>query len=248
MVIVGIIGGSGLDDSKLLQDPEEKFIITKYGEPSSHIMCGKLNSVDVCILARHGRRHLIPPHKVNYRANIQALKELGCTHIIVSSAVGSLREKIRPGDLVFPDQILDFTKSRINSFYDDIGEVKHEPLSEPFSESLRRLLIQTANILEMDNHEKATMVVVEGPRFSTKAESHMFRKLGADIIGMTAMPECVLAREAGIEYATIAMSTDYDCWKDDEEPVTFDMVKQRMKENSDKVKKLIIEVLPEISE
>tara|TARA_Y100000310_G_C20679013_1_gene814770 strand:+ start:676 stop:1500 length:825 start_codon:yes stop_codon:yes gene_type:complete len=245
---VGIIGGSGLDDPKLLEDYSEQNVDTSFGKPSSKIVCGKLNDVDVCILARHGKDHSIPPHKVNYRANIQALKDLGCTHILATSAVGSLQEEIRPGDLVFPDQIIDFTKSRINTFYDDIGEVKHEPMGKPYSTELRSVLIDMANKMKLDNHEKAVMIVVEGPRFSTKAESDLFRVYGADIIGMTAAPEVFLAKEAGLEYATISMSTDYDCWKDDEEHVTFEIVKQRMKENGDKVKELITEALPKIQD
>ncbi len=247
-VKVGIIGGSGLDDPKLLKDYSEQDVSTDFGKPSSKIVCGQLNDVDVCILARHGISHDIPPHKVNYRANIQALKNLGCTHILATSAVGSLKEEIRPGDLVFPDQIIDFTKSRINTFYDDVGEVKHETMGEPYSALLRKVLIDTANKMKLDNHEKAVMIVVEGPRFSTKAESDLFRIYGADIIGMTAAPEVFLAKEVGLEYATISMSTDYDCWKDDEEHVTFEMVKQRMKENGDKVKELITEVLPKIQD
>lgn len=241
MVKVGIIGGSGFDDPNLLRNALEETISTRYGDAT--ITSGKINDVEVFVIARHGKKHDVPPHKVNYRANIEALKNAGCTYIIATSAVGSLREEIRPGDIVFPDQIIDFTKSRVNTLYDDVGEVKHEAFSEPFSTALRQVLIETANSMRLDNHETGTMIVVEGPRFSTRAESNMFRLLGADIIGMTAMPECAIAKEAGLHYASIAMSTDYDCWKNDEKPVTFDMVKQRMKENADKVKSLIIKVL-----
>jgi len=241
---VGIIGGSGLDDPKFLENWEEKEVETRYGMPSSKITCGKLAGVDVCILARHGKKHEIPPSQVNYRANIAALKMLGCTYILASSAVGSLKEEIKPGDIVFPDQFVDFTKSRKNTFYDK-NEVKHLPCSEPFSQILRKILIEKASELGLRHHSKATLVVIEGPRFSTRAESFMFKSF-ADIIGMTAVPECNLAKEADIEYATIAMSTDYDCWREGEEPVTWEIIKQRMHENSEKVKKLFIEVIKRI--
>lgn len=243
---IGIIGGSGLDDPKLLQNYHEENIDTKYGKPSSSIVCGKISDVEVCILSRHGRKHEIPPSQINYRANIAALKMLGCTHIIATSAVGSLKEGIEPGDLVFPNQFIDFTKQRKLTFYDEIGEVKHEPMSEPFSSSLRSLFIETAEELGFKKHNIGTIIVIEGPRFSTRSESFMFRKF-ADIIGMTTVPEAQLARELGIEYAVIGMSTDYDCWKKDEEPVTFEMVMQRMKENADKVKQLILKVIPKIA-
>jgi len=240
MVKIGIIGGSGLDDPKLLQDYSEKEVETKYGMPSSKIVCGKLNGADVCILARHGKKHEIPPHVVNYRANIAALKILGCNYIIATSAVGSLKEEIKPGDLVFPDQFIDFTKKRINSFYEAVGEVKHTEMAEPFSKYLREKLIETTEELGFDYHKKATIVVIEGPRFSTKAESLMFRHLGADIIGMTSVPECTLAKEAEIPYQTIAMSTDYDCWRENTESVTFEMILKIMSENAEKVKKILM--------
>ncbi|MBU0466766.1 MAG: S-methyl-5'-thioadenosine phosphorylase [Nanoarchaeota archaeon] len=243
---IGIIGGSGLDDPNILQDHEEKEVDTPYGITSSKITCGKISGTEVCILSRHGKFHEIPPSQVNFRANIYALNTLGCTHILTTSAVGSLKEEIKPGDLVFPDQFIDFTKHRKNTFHDTIGQVKHTEMAEPFSKELRNILIQNAEALSLQHHKKATIVVIEGPRFSTKAESHMFRNL-ADIIGMTTVPECTLAKELGLEYASIAMSTDYDCWKQDEEPVTFEIILERMKENADKVKKLLLEVIPKMS-
>jgi len=246
MVKIGIIGGSGLDDPKLLENYEEKIIDTKYGKPSSSIVCGKISGVDVCILARHGRNHEIPPSQINYRANILALKELGCTYIIATSAVGSLKEKIKPGDLVFPNQFIDFTKQRKNTFFDEIGSVKHTEMADPFSKELRKILVDCSSELGFEKHGEATIVVIEGPRFSTRSESFMFRNF-ADIIGMTSFPECALANELKIPYATIAMSTDYDCWKKEEEPVTFEMVLQTMKENSEKVKKLLVKVIPRIA-
>lgn len=247
MIKIGIIGGSGLDNPNLLENYEEKEVETQYGFPSSKITCGKIAGVDVCILARHGKKHEIPPSQVNYRANIASLKMLGCSIILASSAVGSLKEEIKPGDLVFPDQLIDFTKQRESSFYDKEGEVFHLPFSEPFSEKIRKILINIAYELGLKHHPAATLVVIEGPRFSTKAESFFFKNI-ADIIGMTALPEASLAREAGIEYATIAMSTDYDCWREGEEPVTFEMIKKRMEENSEKVKKLFISLIKKLGE
>ena len=246
---IGIIGGSGLDDPKILQDYEEKQVTTPFGDPSSTITCGRIGNNEVCILARHGKKHEIPPTQVNYRANIYALGQLGCTHIIASNAVGSLKEEMAPGDLVFPDQVVDFTKQRKMTFHDEIGEgkVQHCGMAEPFSQKIREILMKNADELGFKNHKKATIVVIEGPRFSTKAESFMFRNF-ADIIGMTTCPECFLAKEAGIEYANVAMSTDYDCWKENESPVTFEMVLKRMEENADKVKQLLLKVIPQLSE
>jgi len=243
---IGIIGGSGLDNPNLLQEYEEKEIETKFGKPSSKIICGKLGGIDICVLARHGRNHEIPPHRIPYRANIAALKLLGCDYIIATSAVGSLREEIKQGDLIFPDQFIDFTKQRISTFYNEKGEVKHTEMSNPFSQQLRKILFETSKELNFQSHEAGTIVVIEGPRFSTKAESTFFRRT-ADLIGMTTCPESQLAKEAGIEYASIAMVTDYDCWKQDEIPVTFDMVLQRMKQNAEKVKQLIIDTIPKMA-
>jgi 5'-methylthioadenosine phosphorylase len=243
---IGIIGGSGLDDPKLLENYEEREVETKYGRPSSSIVCGKISGVDVCILARHGRGHEIPPSLINNRANILALKQLGCTHILATSAVGSLKQKIKPGDLVFPNQFIDFTKFRKNTFYDEVGEVKHTEMADPFSKEMRRILANCSAELGFEKHDWATIMVVEGPRFSTRSESFMFRNF-ADIIGMTTVPECILANEAEIPYATIAMATDYDCWKKGEAPVTFEMILQRMKENADKVKQLLLKAIPRIA-
>ncbi|MEN9626574.1 MAG: hypothetical protein RL557_902 [archaeon] len=244
---IGIIGGSGLDDPQLITNYQEKSVDTPYGKPSSSLTVGKIQGVDVVILARHGKHHEIYPSNINFRANISALKQEGCTHIIATSAVGSLKEEIKPGDLVFPDQFIDFTKFRKNTFFDKYGDVKHIGMAEPFSKELRKLLIQETKNLQYNFHQKATIVVIEGPRFSTKAESNMFRNF-ADIIGMTTFPEVALANELEIPYASIAMSTDYDCWKEGEEPVTFEIVMQRMKENADKVKKLLVSVIPKLAE
>ncbi|MBU3912953.1 MAG: S-methyl-5'-thioadenosine phosphorylase [Nanoarchaeota archaeon] len=246
MIKIGVIGGSGLDDPKILENFEERQVETNYGMPSSKIICGKIGNAEVFILARHGKKHEIVPSQINFRANIAALKKVGCAIILASSAVGSLKEEIIPGDLVFPDQIVDFTKQRKSSFHDS-GEVIHLPFAEPFSEKIRKILIETSQDLGLKHHPDSTLVVIEGPRFSTRAESFFFKTF-AEIIGMTTMPEAALAREAGIEYATVAMATDYDCWRENTANVTFDIVRERMEENSEKVKKLFTEVIIKIGE
>lgn len=241
---VGIIGGSGMDDPQLMKDVKEKKIKTPYGSPSSGLTIGKIEGVNTVILARHGKEHSIYPTGVNFRANIYALKKEGCTHILATTAVGSLREKIKPGDLVFVDQFIDFTKHRPLTFHDE--KVIHTPMSQPFCENLRHLLIDSAKELKLKHHKKGTVITIEGPRFSTKAESHMFRAWGADVINMSTVPEVMLARELGICYQTIAMSTDYDCWKEGEEPVTWEMILSIMKKNTDNVRKLLLKTLAKI--
>jgi 5'-methylthioadenosine phosphorylase len=242
---IGIIGGSGLDDPGLMKNVREKKVKTPYGFPSSPLTIGKINGRDTVILARHGRNHSIYPTGVNYRANINALKREGCTHILATTAVGSLREKIKPGDLVFVDQFIDFTKHRPLTFHDE--KVIHTPMSEPFCKNLRSLLIGSARELKLKHHKAGTVVTIEGPRFSTRAESHMFRKLGADVINMSTVPEVILAREAGICYQTIAMSTDYDCWKEGEVPVTWEMILSIMNTNAGNVKKLLLKTIEKIT-
>lgn len=237
---IGIIGGSGLDDPALVNNYKEQEVETPYGKPSSSITCGQILGADVCILARHGKHHEIPPSKVNYRANISAMKLLGCDHILATTAVGSLREEIKPGNIVFPSQFIDFTKQRNMSFYDNPGNVVHTPMAEPFDKNLREILCSVCKELGYDYDNNVTVVTIEGPRFSTKAESNMFRQWGADILNMSTCPEVILANELRIPYQAIAMSTDYDCWKEGEESVTWDMIKERMHNNSEKVKKVLI--------
>jgi 5'-methylthioadenosine phosphorylase len=245
-VKVGIIGGSGMDDPQLMTNKKEKTVKTPYGNPSSSLTSGKISGVDTVILSRHGKDHSIYPTGVNYRANIHALKKEGCTHILATTAVGSLREKIRPGDLVFVDQFIDFTKHRPLTFHEE--KVIHTPMSEPFCGDLRALLASAAKAMRFRHHASGTVITIEGPRFSTKAESYMFRKLGADVINMSTVPEVILAREAGICYQTIAMSTDYDCWKKGEEPVTWDMILSIMNSNAENVKKLLLKTIPAIKD
>lgn len=248
MAVIGIIGGSGLDNPDILQNPRDEKISTQYGEPSSTLRKGTINGVELVLLARHGREHTIPPHQVNYRANIQALKEADCTHIIATTAVGSLREKINRGDLVIIDQFIDFTKQRKMTFYDSFRPHNpvHCPMSDPYDNNLRKVLIEECRALKYPFHEKGTVVTIEGPRFSTRAESNMFRAWGADIINMSIATETVLANEAGIPYAAVAMSTDYDCWKIDEESVTWEAISKVFAENAARVTSLLKSIIPKI--
>jgi len=245
MVKVGIIGGSGMDDPNLLDSYEKVDVMTPYGHPSSSITQGTLNGVQIAILARHGKKHQIMPTNVNNRANIWALKSIGCTHIIATTAVGSLKEEIVPGHLILIDQFIDRTTKRHKTFYDK-DRVCHIPMAEPFCKQLRNIIFQTSQELAITTHPKGTVITIEGPRFSTKAESHMFRSWGAEIINMSTVPEVVLARESGLCYVSIAMSTDYDCWRESTESVTIEEILRVMGENSEKVKRLIIASLPKI--
>ncbi len=240
---IGIIGGTGIYDPGMLENIEEINIETIYGKPSGPITVGTFKGKKVAFLPRHGPKHTIPPHKINFRANIQALKELGVERILAPQAVGSLREEMKPGSIVFPDQFIDRTWGRTSTFYEK-DKVCHISMADPFCPELRKILIESARELKQDIHEKGTYVCIQGPRFSTRAESNMFRQWGADIIGMTLVPEVVLAREAEICYASIAMITDYDCWK--ETAVTLDEVVKTMKENNEKVKELLKAVIPKI--
>lgn len=246
MIKVGIIGGSGLDDPDLLKEAREISVETVYGKPSSPLTCGQINSVEVVILARHGKDHSIYPSAVNFRANIAALKEQGCTHVLAATAVGSLRQEIEPGHLVFPDQFIDFTRKRATTFFDG-DQVVHTPMAEPFCPNLRQLLAEKAEQLGIAFHQNKTVITIEGPRFSTKAESAMFRSWNADIINMSTVPEVNLAREMKLHYATVAMSTDYDCWHEDEAPVTWEMIVATMGKNAHNVIRLFMETIPQIS-
>ena len=241
MVKIGIIGGSGLDDPDILKGAGDTEVHTAYGKPSSPLKIGRINDVDVVLIARHGREHTITPTQVNYRANIQSLKDQGCTHILATTACGSLREEIGRGDIVILDQFIDFTRLRKISFYDEFppGDAKHTAMAYPYSEELRNILIETARRLNLKFHEKGTVITIEGPRFSTRAESELFRLWGADVINMSIAPETILANEAGIPYAAIAMSTDYDCWKDDEAPVTWEEILEIFNQNVSNVISLL---------
>lgn len=247
MVKIGIIGGSGIGAPDILENSQKIKVHTPFGATSDLVTIGKFKGIDVVLIPRHGDNHKIAPSLVNYRANIWAMKELGVTHILAPTAVGSLRAQIMPGDLVFPDQFIDRTTKRAQTFYDG-NQICHIPMAEPFCVELRKLLSESAKKLSLLHHESGTVVTIEGPRFSTKAESHMFRLWGADIINMTTVPEVVLAREAGICYAAIAMSTDYDCWHESKEPVTLEMILLTMKKNAENVKKLLLDIIPKITD
>jgi 5'-methylthioadenosine phosphorylase len=248
MTKIGIIGGSGLENPDILKNPGQILANTPYGDPSSPLLSGTINERQVVLLSRHGLHHTIPPTQINNRANIFALKEAGCSHIIATTACGSLREEIGRGDLVIPDQFIDFTRFRINTFYEEFepGKLKHTSLADPFDKVLRRLLIDTAGELGLKVHPSGTVITIEGPRFSTRAESRMFRMWGADIINMSVAPEAILANELGIPYAAVAMSTDYDSWKDDEIPVSWEEVIAVFNMNVDSVLRLLLKVIPSI--
>ncbi|RLC29147.1 MAG: S-methyl-5'-thioadenosine phosphorylase [Deltaproteobacteria bacterium] len=239
---IGIIGGSGLEDPDLLKNAQAMEVVTPYGEPTSPLLCGKIEGVDVILLSRHGTRHQFSPSEVNYRANIHALKEQGATHILATTACGSLREEIGRGHFVVLDQFIDFAKSRKNTFFEsfecrDLGA--HTPMADPFDEELRRTLIESGRELGLPIHETGTVVTIEGPRFSTRAESRMFRLWGADVINMSIATEAALANEAGVPYAAVAMSTDYDCWREDEEVVSWEAIMEVFNSNAEHVKELL---------
>lgn len=247
MIKLGIIGGSGLDDPDILKDAKEIEATTPYGKPSSSFKIGKIGRVEVVLLARHGRKHEIPPSQVNYRANIYALKKLGCTHILATTACGSLKEEIGRGHLVILDQFIDFTRHRKITFHEKFTDgPKHTPMATPFNENLRNILIKTCKELKLVHHKAGTVITIEGPRFSTRAESKMFKSWGADVINMSIAPEVTLANELSIPYAAIAMSTDYDCWKSDEKPVTWEQVLEIFNKNADNVKKVLINAISKI--
>lgn len=241
---IAIIGGSGLDDPGLLKNAVKLNVKTPFGVPASPLICGQISGVEVVVLARHGKGHTIMPTKVPYRANIWALKQAGCTHIIATTACGSLQEKIKPRDLVFLDQFIDFTKHRQLTFFED--KVVHTAMAEPFCPQLRVILISAAKNLNLAHHDTGTMLTIEGPRFSTRAESRYFKSMGADVINMSTVPEVILARELGLCYASVAMATDYDAWLEGEAAVTWGMVLTVMKDNAENVKKLLLEVIPKI--
>jgi 5'-methylthioadenosine phosphorylase len=237
-VKIGVIGGSGLYEIAGMTNVEEVRPNTPFGEPSDAIIVGELDDRSIAFLPRHGRGHTISPTEIPSRANIYALKALGVEWIISVSAVGSLKEGIHPLDLVIPDQIIDRTKSRVNSFFDG-GLVAHVSFAEPFCPTLSNILYHAALDVGANVHQEGTYIAMEGPLFSTKAESNLYRSWGASIIGMTALPEAKLAREAEICYATLACITDYDTWHETEESVTIEMALANLMLNADKAKKII---------
>ena len=240
--VLGIIGGSGLYQFPGLTDTAQVEVETPFGAPSAPLITGTLAGKRVVFLARHGLGHTLTPTEVNYRANIYALKSLGVRRVLGVSAVGSLREDYAPGHLIVPDQLIDFTRKRANSFFGE-GLVAHVGVPDPFCPDFSELAYQAISSTDAMTHLGGTLVTIEGPRFSTRAESHLFRSWGVSLIGMTACPEAFLAREAGLCYATIAHVTDYDVWHQSEEPVSVEMVIQTLHRSLHIVQEAILSLL-----
>jgi 5'-methylthioadenosine phosphorylase len=230
MTTLGVIGGSGLYDLPGLEDVEELLVETPFGHPSSPIVSGRMGETTLLFLSRHGRGHTYTPTEVPYRANILAMRELGASHVLSVSAVGSLKEELPPGSAVLPDQIIDRTVSRPRTFFEG-GVVAHVGLADPYCESFRQGLAPLVREVVGSVTTTGTYMCIEGPQFSTRAESNLYRQWGASIIGMTAMPEARLAREAGLCYATLAFVTDYDVWHESEDDVTVEMVRRVLAKN-----------------
>jgi len=245
---IAIIGGSGLENPDILQNQERIRLTTPYGDPSSDFLCGTIDGAKVVLLARHGREHTIPPSQVNNRANLFAISQLGCTHILATTACGSLREEIGRGELVLPDQFIDFTRHRPTTFFEEFKhqEMKHTPMADPFDKRLSGLLFEAGNELKLPVHQGGCIITIEGPRFSTRAESRMFRSWGGDLVNMSTAPECILANELGIPYAAIAMATDYDSWKEDETPVSWEEIIAVFGKNVHNVVDMLLNVIPRI--
>lgn len=247
--IIGVIGGSGIYDLEGLEDVEEVVLHTPFGAPSGAYVTGKLGDAKLVFLSRHGRGHRLLPHEINYRANIFGMKMLGVQWLISLSAVGSMREDIRPGDMVVVDQFFDRTNGRASSFFGD-GIVAHVGFGDPVSPILAGRLYSAACEVtdgkDITVHRGGTYVVINGPQFSTRAESRIYRSWGVDVIGMTNMPEAKLAREAEISFATLALATDYDCWHESEEDVSVDAVVAVMRQNAAHARQVVAKVVERI--
>src|SRR5213080_3747078 len=243
---IGIIGGSGLYQMEQLRDATEQKIETPFGSPSDALIGGKLSGRRVYFLPRHGRGHRILPHELNHRANIYALRSLNVRWIIAVTAVGSLQEKYKPRDILLPSQFYDRTSLRVHHTFFGEGIVAHVSFAEPISLRLRNLLAESAKKVGVTVHNGGTYVHMDGPAFSTRAESELNRRHGFDVVGMTNVPEAKLAREAEIAMATMAMITDYDCWKVEEEPVSAQTVFGHLTANADTAKKILVEAIPRI--
>jgi 5'-methylthioadenosine phosphorylase len=242
-VTVGIIGGSGLYEMEGLQQIREVRVRTPFGVPSDAVMVGSLDGVPVAFLSRHGRGHRISPSEINYRANVYALKALGVQRVISVSAVGSMKEAIRPGHLVLPDQFIDLTKRRSSTFFEG-GVVAHVAFADPICRSLADTLAHSAGPVGATIHRGGTYLCIEGPQFSSRGESLLYRQWGVDVIGMTNMPEAKLAREAELCYATVALATDYDCWHATEKSVTVDAILATLRHNVAMARRLLRHALP----
>lgn len=238
---IGIIGGSGLYKMEALQDVREVHIDTPFGDPSDAVILGTLDGTAVAFLARHGRNHSLMPSELPFRANIYAMKSLGVEYLISASAVGSLKVEVKPLDMVVPDQFIDRTKNRVSTFFGE-GIVAHIAFGDPICPNLAAILAESIASLDLPNvtlHRGGTYVCMEGPAFSTRAESHLYRSWGATVIGMTNLPEAKLAREAEIAYATLALATDYDCWHPDHDSVTVEMVIGNLTKNAVNAQRVI---------
>ena len=236
--IIGVIGGSGLYEMEGITKVKEIKIKTPFGNPSDAYIVGKLGDVKMVFLPRHGRGHKLLPSELNYRANIFGMKKLGVEQIISVSAVGSMRKDIKPGHIVVVDQFFDRTKGRISSFFGN-GIAGHVEFADPVCSNLSNILYKSGKNIGATIHKGGTYICIEGPHFSTRAESNIYRKWGVDVIGMTNIPEAKLAREAEICYATLALSTDYDCWHETEESVTIEMILDTLKKNVATAKAII---------
>jgi 5'-methylthioadenosine phosphorylase len=237
---LGVLGGSGLYEMEGLEGVKEIDVDTPFGKPSDVLVKGTLaNGTAMIFLPRHGRGHRVPPHAINYRANVCALKKAGATHLVSVSAVGSMKEEIAPGHLVVPDQFVDLTKKRTSTFFED-GIVGHVPFADPVCGLLAAALAESAGKAGVKVHKGGAYVCIEGPQFSTRAESMIYRTWGVSVIGMTSMPEAKLAREAELPFATLALATDYDCWHDGHDDVTVEAVVATMKKNVGSAKKTLL--------
>lgn len=243
--VLGIIGGSGLYELAELTNVEPIEMDTPFGPPSDKLIRGHIGDTTLLFLPRHGKGHRIPPHSINYRANVCALKKAGATHLVSVSAVGSMREEIAPGHIVLPDQFIDLTKRRASTYFDD-GIVGHVAFADPVCVKMRTALFAAAKRAGATVHDGGTYVCMEGPQFSTRAESLLYRSWGVSVIGMTAMPEAKLAREAELPYATMALATDYDCWHSTEEAVSADAVVAVVKKNVAQAKRILTELAKEL--
>jgi len=247
---VGIIGGTGLEDPQILEDAQQAYVPTPYGDPSDLLTTGRIGGVPCILLSRHGRRHQHSPTAVNYRANIWALKSLGASVVIASSACGSLREEIKPGDIVVLDSFIDRTTKRDKTFYDDKeGHPKgvcHIPMHPSFNDKLRSTIMESAEEMGISLHKKGTSVCIEGPAYSSRAESNLYRQWGGYTINMTNCPEVYLCKELALPFAIVAIVTDYDCWRDNFEAVTVEMVTKTLEENSSKLQKLFVKTVERI--
>ncbi|MBN2493526.1 MAG: S-methyl-5'-thioadenosine phosphorylase [Deltaproteobacteria bacterium] len=237
--ILGVIGGTGLYEIEGLEDVERVELDTPFGKPSGAMVTGRLAGTRMAFLPRHGPGHLLIPSEVNYRANIHAFRQIGARHLLSISAVGSLAGDIHPGDMVVPDQVFDRTKGRPHTFFGQ-GIAAHVSFGDPFCPAMREALLEVLKELDVRTHARGTYVCMEGPCFSSRAESEFYRSIGAAVIGMTNLPEAKLAREAEICYATLALSTDYDCWHHSEESVSANAVKQVLAKNADTARAAVL--------